>query len=100
MSALVIGGAPLLVVGAAVVAKLAIEGEVLRRRRDERGELSRTARLLSGTLQVPVGRRLALVALGLAVLSAAPPLGIALILAGDLVERGLLFRAVSPDRMP
>jgi hypothetical protein len=34
------------------------------------------------------------------VLSTAPVVGMALLMAGDLVERGLLFRAASPDRMP
>jgi hypothetical protein len=49
---------------------------------------------------VAVGRRLVLLVLGLALLVPATPVGIVLLLAGDLVERGLLFRAASPDRMP
>ena len=58
------------------------------------------ARLLLGPLQAQVGRRLALLVLGLLALSTAPAVGIALLLAGDFVERGLLFRAASPERMP
>ena len=100
VAALAAGGAPVALVGAAALAKLAVEGEVLRRRGDERGELARTARLLLGPLQVSVGRRLVLLAGGLLVMGVAAPVGAFLLLAGDLVERGLLFRAASPDRMP
>jgi formate dehydrogenase iron-sulfur subunit len=97
---LAVGGAPLGLVAAAGLAKLAVEGEVLRRRNDERGELGRTARLLAGPLSTQVGRRLALLAVGLAALGPAPALGAALLVAGDLLERALLFRAASPDKMP
>ncbi len=100
IAALVMAGAPVAVVAAALVVKLVLEGSVMCRHRDERGELARTARLLLGPLQVVVGRRLTLGAFGLVFLGRAPVLGAALLLAGDLVERGLLFRAASPDRMP
>lgn len=100
VAALALGGAPPAIVGVAALGKLALEGEVLRHRREERGEFARTARILLGPLQVPVGRRLALLVLGLALLGPTAPLGAALLLAGDLVERGLLFRAASPERMP
>ncbi len=101
VAALALAGAPVIVVAAAAMAKLTIEGEVVRHRGEERGERARTARLLVGPLQAQVGRRLALLVLGLAALAAGvTPVGIALLLAGDLVERGLLFRAASPDRMP
>ncbi len=100
VAALAVGRAPLAVVVPAALVKLAVEAEVLRHRRDERGELSRTARLLLGPLRAQAGRRLALLVVGLAAFGVAPPLGAAVLLAGDLVERGLLFRAASPDRMP
>jgi Fe-S-cluster-containing dehydrogenase component/DMSO reductase anchor subunit len=100
IAALAVGGAPVAVVGGAVLVKLLLEGWVLRHRRAQQGELARTARLLLGPLQVKVGHRLALLGLGLALLGLAAPLGVALLIAGDLVERGLLFRAASPDRMP
>ena len=100
VAAVILAGAPVAVVGAAVVAKLLVEGSVMRRSREERGELARTARLLVGPLQVSVGHRLTLLGFGLVFLDPAPLLGAALLLSGDLVERGLLFRATSPDRMP
>jgi len=100
VAALALAGAPLVVVAAAALAKLTVEGGVVRHRDEPRGELSRTARLLLGPLASQVGRRLALLVVGLVALVAAAPAGIALLLAGDLVERGLLFRAASPDRMP
>ena len=100
VAALALAGAPLAVVAAAAVAKLAVEGAVVRHRGSMQGELSRTARLLCGPLSARVGCRLGLLAAGLLVLAANAPAGIALLVAGDLVERGLLFRAVSPDRMP
>lgn len=100
VAGLALAGAPVVVVGAAAMVKLVVEGSVLRHRRAERGELSRTARLLLGTFAVPLGRRLALVVLGLAILGPAAPLGLALLLVGDLIERDLMFRAASPDRMP
>jgi DMSO reductase anchor subunit len=100
LAGLALGGAPVAVVAAVAVAKLAVEGEVLRHRHEERGELARTARLLRGPLQGAAGRRLLLLVVGLALLVPAAPVGIALLLAGDLIERGLLFRAASPERMP
>ncbi len=100
LAVVALAGAPVGAVAAAAVAKLVIEGGVVRHRRVERGERARTARLLLGPLQAQVGRRLALLVLGLAALTTAPAVGIALLLAGDLVERGLLFRAASPERMP
>ena len=100
VAAIALAGAPLWAVAAAAVGKLVIEGGVVRHRGVERGELARTARLLIGPLQGQVARRLALLVLGLAALTAAPAVGIALLLAGDIVERGLLFRAASPERMP
>ena len=100
VAALALGGAPVLAVAALVLAKLAVEGEVVRHRREKRGEASRTARLLLGPLQAQVGRRLALLVLGLVALASVPVVGVVLLLSGDLVERGLLFRATSPEKMP
>lgn len=100
IAALALAGAPVVVVAAAALAKLVVEGAVVRHRAEPRGELGRTARLLLGPLSSQVGRRLALLVAGLVALAAVPPAGIALLVAGDLVERGLLFRAASPDRMP
>lgn len=97
---LAVAGAPLVVVATAALGKLAVEGGVVRHRTAARGELSRTARLLVGPLASQVGRRLALLVVGLVALPAVAPVGIALLVFGDLVERGLLFRAASPDRMP
>ncbi|MEO5680884.1 MAG: 4Fe-4S dicluster domain-containing protein, partial [Acidimicrobiales bacterium] len=100
VAALAVAGLPLAVVAAAALAKLAVEGGVIRHRSTARGERARTARLLLGPLSAQVGRRLALLAIGLAVLAAVPAAGIALLIGGDLIERGLLFRAASPDKMP
>ena len=100
VAALALAGAPVVVVAAAALAKLAVEGGVVRHRWDERGERSRTARLLLGPLSAQVGRRLSFLVVGLMALAAVAPVGVALLIAGDLVERGLLFRAASPDRMP
>jgi len=100
VAALALGGAPVLAVAALVLAKLAVEGEVVRHRREKRGEASRTARLLLGPLQAQVGRRVALLILGIVALATVPVVGVVLLLSGDLVERGLLFRATSPEKMP
>ncbi len=100
VAALAVAGAPVLVVAASALVKLSVEGGVIVHRHKERGELSRTARLLLGPLSAQLGRRLALLVLGMVALAAVPAAGIVLLLAGDLVERGLLFRAVSPERMP
>lgn len=100
VAALAISGAPVAVVAAAALAKLVVEGTVLRHREEAQGQLGRTARLLLGPLRGQVVRRLFLLAAGLTALAVAGPVGVVLLLAGDLVERGLLFRASSPERMP
>jgi len=100
VATLAVAGAPLVVVAAAALAKLSVEGGVVLNHREERGERARTARLLLGPLSAQVGRRVALLVVGLLALAAVPAIGMALLVAGDLIERGLLFRAASPDRMP
>ena len=91
------------------VVRLTTEATVLRHRRTPLTELGRTAVLLTGELRPDVQRRLALaVAGGIA----APMLtvssgwtivavvGLALVVAGDVVERTLLFTASAAPRMP
>jgi formate dehydrogenase iron-sulfur subunit len=90
---------------ATTVAKVAVELTVLRHRD---GELGRTAVLLRGELRPQLQRRLVLAAIGgvvvpLAALLTTPWLLLAggvLVVAGELLERSLLFTASAAPRMP
>ncbi len=107
------GAIPALVLILVIGLKLAMEATALVPRPRDSGpldELSRTARLLRGTLRPCWVLRITLASAGVlltAIAPIAPRFGIpalilaaACILAGELMERLLFFTAVSPNRMP
>lgn len=98
-----------LALAATMITKLGIEASVLRHRHRPLTELGRTAVLLAGELRPRVQQRLVLGGIGgvvvplLVAATGAPVLALvalALLVAGELLERSLLFTASAAPRMP
>jgi DMSO reductase anchor subunit len=96
-------------VAAAGIAKVAWESSVLRHlRAPADDDLHKTARLLTGALAAPFRWRLATAAAGVALAAAVGAGGpialavaaLALVVAGELLERRLFFTAAVAPRMP
>lgn len=101
-------GAGAALVGVTIV-RLGVEAGVLRHQRTPLTELGRTAVLLTGELRPLVDRRIGFALAGgiaaplltIATGSGLPmALGLGLLVAGDIVERTLLFTASAAPRMP
>lgn len=98
---LAVGGRWPVALAAALGVKLLVEASFLLHLRDrEATDLKRTALLLTGDLARPTTCRFVLGLLGIVLAFVWMPVALCAVVAGELLERSLFFRAVSAPRMP